>query len=350
MGSGFRTFASGEVLTSDNVQNYLMDQAVMVFAGTAARGSALPSPETGMTAYSTATGLQVYNGTAWIDVSTGYGAATGGAGTALGTAIGGVNYNVHTFTGDATLTVTKAGLFDVLVFGGGGGGAAGQATTSRTGGGGGAGAKVLTTVYLDANTTITIGAGGPAVGPSSVAAFIGSASLVGSKAAAIGGGAGVNPGFNLVTPQSSMTGGSGGGGSGCTGLTTGVASAYSSTDYGHSGGTGTNDSGAGGGGGAGAVGANNSGTTGGAGGAGVEVNTFIGGSSLFKGGGGGGGGSTGGAGGSSIGGAGGGLTAAGASASANTASGGGGGGNPAGGGGINGGAGGSGIVYIRYKV
>jgi hypothetical protein len=68
MGSGFRTFQSGEVLTADNVQNYLMDQAVMVFAGTAERGSALPSPETGMTAYSTATGLEVYSGSAWSQV------------------------------------------------------------------------------------------------------------------------------------------------------------------------------------------------------------------------------------------------------------------------------------------
>jgi hypothetical protein len=68
MGAGFRTFASGEVLTSSNVMNYLMNQMVMVFAGTAERGSAIPSPETGMVAYSTATGMQVYNGTAWVSV------------------------------------------------------------------------------------------------------------------------------------------------------------------------------------------------------------------------------------------------------------------------------------------
>jgi hypothetical protein len=68
MGAGFRTFASGEVLTSNNVMEYLMKQMVMVFSGTAARSSALPSPETGMVAYSTATGLQVYNGTSWVSV------------------------------------------------------------------------------------------------------------------------------------------------------------------------------------------------------------------------------------------------------------------------------------------
>jgi hypothetical protein len=48
--------------------DYLMKQMVMVFAGTAERGSALPSPETGMVAYSTATGMQIYNGTAWVSI------------------------------------------------------------------------------------------------------------------------------------------------------------------------------------------------------------------------------------------------------------------------------------------
>jgi hypothetical protein len=68
MGAGFRTFASGEVLTSTNVMDYLMKQMVMVFAGTAARGSALPSPDTGMVAYSTATGMQVYDGNDWVSI------------------------------------------------------------------------------------------------------------------------------------------------------------------------------------------------------------------------------------------------------------------------------------------
>jgi hypothetical protein len=67
-GAGYRTFASGEVLTSNNVQTYLMDQMVQVYAGTAARSSAIPSPSTGMVAYSTATGMQVFNGSAWVNV------------------------------------------------------------------------------------------------------------------------------------------------------------------------------------------------------------------------------------------------------------------------------------------
>jgi hypothetical protein len=68
MGAGFRTFASGEILTADNVMDYLMKQMVMVFAGTAERGSAIPSPETGMVSYSTATGIQIYDGSAWVSI------------------------------------------------------------------------------------------------------------------------------------------------------------------------------------------------------------------------------------------------------------------------------------------
>ena len=67
-GAGYRTFASGEVLTSTNTQTYLMDQMVKVFAGTAARSSAIPSPSAGMVAYSPATGLQVLNGSTWVNV------------------------------------------------------------------------------------------------------------------------------------------------------------------------------------------------------------------------------------------------------------------------------------------
>jgi hypothetical protein len=51
MGLGRRTFAPGEVLTASNVMNYLQDQAVMNFAGTAARGSGIPTPWQGATIF-----------------------------------------------------------------------------------------------------------------------------------------------------------------------------------------------------------------------------------------------------------------------------------------------------------
>ena len=67
-GLGRKVFAPGDTLTASDVNGYLMDQMVMVFAGTAARSSAIPSPSAGMVSYSTATGLVVYNGTAWVSV------------------------------------------------------------------------------------------------------------------------------------------------------------------------------------------------------------------------------------------------------------------------------------------
>jgi hypothetical protein len=72
MGSGYRTFTAGEVLTASNVQNYLQDQAVMVFGGSAARSSAIGTAnfEEGMTSYLTDTDqLEVYNGTNWVGVA-----------------------------------------------------------------------------------------------------------------------------------------------------------------------------------------------------------------------------------------------------------------------------------------
>jgi hypothetical protein len=67
-GLGRKVFAPGDVFTSTDINGYLMDQMIMVFAGTAERDSAIPSPSAGMVAYSTATGVVVYNGTAWVSV------------------------------------------------------------------------------------------------------------------------------------------------------------------------------------------------------------------------------------------------------------------------------------------
>ena len=70
MGSGFRTFASGEVLTAANVNNYLMEQAVMSFADSTARDAAVTSPEEGMTAYLQDTNsITVYSGSAWVTIA-----------------------------------------------------------------------------------------------------------------------------------------------------------------------------------------------------------------------------------------------------------------------------------------
>ena len=52
-GLGRKVFTAGEVLTAANVQDYLQDQAVMVFAGSAARGSAIGTATEGMVSYLT---------------------------------------------------------------------------------------------------------------------------------------------------------------------------------------------------------------------------------------------------------------------------------------------------------
>lgn len=51
MGSGFKNFTAGSVLTASDVNNYLMEQSVMVFANAAARDAAITSPERGMAVF-----------------------------------------------------------------------------------------------------------------------------------------------------------------------------------------------------------------------------------------------------------------------------------------------------------
>jgi hypothetical protein len=78
MGSGYRTFTAGEVLTASNVQNYLMDQSVMVFGGSAARSSAIGTAnfEEGMVSYLTDTDkVEAYDGTNWLEIG---GSSSGG--------------------------------------------------------------------------------------------------------------------------------------------------------------------------------------------------------------------------------------------------------------------------------
>lgn len=70
--SGRKTFVAGEVLQAADVNDFLMDQSVMVFAGTAARGSAIPSPSEGMVTYlSDSDEVQVYDGSVFKAVGPG---------------------------------------------------------------------------------------------------------------------------------------------------------------------------------------------------------------------------------------------------------------------------------------
>lgn len=75
-GLGRKVFAANEVLTAADVNGYLMDQSVMVFADAAARTSAISSPSDGMMSYLVDLAqVQVYGGSVL-----GWTAITGGGG------------------------------------------------------------------------------------------------------------------------------------------------------------------------------------------------------------------------------------------------------------------------------
>ena len=69
-GLGFKTFVADDILGASELNGYLMQQTVMVFATTTARDAAITAPTNGMLAYITAAdsskGLYFYNGSAWF--------------------------------------------------------------------------------------------------------------------------------------------------------------------------------------------------------------------------------------------------------------------------------------------
>ena len=274
-----------------------------------------------------------------------YGTATGGIGSPTATTVGGINYEYLTFNATGTLTITKAGFFDYLAIGGGQGSA--RIVASEAGGGGGAGQVVIGSIYLDTNQTITIGAGGPFYVYTS-ANFVqaGNTTIAATAPFAVGALGNVS---TILSNAGQNSGTYIGGGNG----TQKAGTIYNLTETIHSGFQGGNGTGAvftnaGGGGGQSGRGQVAAGaTTGGAGGTGVDISLFIGGSASYRATGGGGGGSTaGGAGGNSSASSNAGSTGTTpGSASANSGSGGGGGVGI-----ITTGNGGSGVVFIRYKV
>jgi len=62
-----KVFTAGEVLAASDVNSFLMNQMVMTFAGTAARGSAIATPTEGMLTYLADTDtFGFYNGTSFV--------------------------------------------------------------------------------------------------------------------------------------------------------------------------------------------------------------------------------------------------------------------------------------------
>ena len=65
-GAGYKQWATGAVLTSSDMNTYVGDQVVMVFASSSARSSAVSSPSEGMVSYlSDSNAIEVYTGSGW---------------------------------------------------------------------------------------------------------------------------------------------------------------------------------------------------------------------------------------------------------------------------------------------
>jgi hypothetical protein len=110
-GAGYKLFATGDVLTAAQVNTYLMQQSVMVFASSTARNTALSGVVSeGMLAYLLDTNdLTLYDGAAWNSFGagdiTGVTAGTGlsGGGTSGAVTVS-IDSTVATLTGSQTLT------------------------------------------------------------------------------------------------------------------------------------------------------------------------------------------------------------------------------------------------------
>ena len=66
MANGFKVFSTGEVLTAADVNDYLMEQSISIFADSSARDSQISSPIEGQFAYlSDSNTLTFYTGSSW---------------------------------------------------------------------------------------------------------------------------------------------------------------------------------------------------------------------------------------------------------------------------------------------
>ncbi len=123
-GAGYKLFNTGDVLTAAQVNTYLMQQTVMVFASSAARTSALSGVlAEGMVSYLQDTNtLEVYDGSSWVGATGDITGLTAGTGISISSATGPVptvtNSMATEITAKGDLIVgTGSGTFDNLAAG-----------------------------------------------------------------------------------------------------------------------------------------------------------------------------------------------------------------------------------------
>lgn len=119
-GQGYKVWAAGDVLAASDVMGYLMEQSVMVFASSSARGSAIGTATEGMISYLKDTNaLEYFDSSTWRTVgvdSTVAGSAIVFGSTAVSaayTAVAGLDNGTIIVTGTAAVTVTVPDILSV---------------------------------------------------------------------------------------------------------------------------------------------------------------------------------------------------------------------------------------------
>lgn len=113
-GLGRKVFEANEVLTAADVNGYLMDQAIMRFADSAARTTAIGTPTEGMFSYLDDTNLlEVYDGSQWTGVDTTASSINGTAITYTLTSSTATAYTLATADQNTYLRFTNAGTVTV---------------------------------------------------------------------------------------------------------------------------------------------------------------------------------------------------------------------------------------------